>query len=130
MNLETWQKVYGRLQEKAMPLSEIHGFIRDAGSRWDIDQLRLLLCLVDGIAMNSDRLDEPTFKIGQEREEDKIARAILEIVRAQAGIPIPVAQIKSLLSSSTVTSTEQIKAICKQIPELEVFGPGLVRLRR
>jgi len=53
----------------------------------------------------------------------------VQVVRSQNGKPIPVVQVVRLLPSQFVTTEAQVKALAKAHPDLEVVGPGLLRVK-
>jgi hypothetical protein len=116
------------LRRQPLPLSRLHDFARDAGSRWLAEQLRLFLECMDGVTVAADA--DPLVGLGQRSVRDELADAILEIVRGRGGRPVPAQEVLRLLPERFTTSAEQIKDIAKQTPALELFGPGLLRLRK
>lgn len=116
------------LRRQPLPLSRLHDFARDAGSRWSSEQLRLFLECMDGVIVAADA--DPLVGLGRRSARDELADAILEIVRGRGGRPVPAQEVLRLLPERFTTSAEQIKDIAKQTPALELFGPGLLRLRK
>jgi hypothetical protein len=51
---------------------------------------------------------------------------IIKIVEA-SGQPLPPREIRNRLPSGMTTTDEQVKALAKKSPALNVFGPGLIR---
>jgi hypothetical protein len=123
-----FEQLLASLQREPLPLSRLHAYARDAGSTWTSEQLRLLLDCVEGIAVGGDQAD-PAVSLGQRSARDELAQAILDVVRANAGRPVPPQEVLRRLSGRFTTSVEQIMAVARQSPGLEVFGPGLLRLR-
>jgi hypothetical protein len=123
-----FEQLLAALHREPLPLSRLHAYARDAGSTWSSEQLRLLLDCVEGVVVGADRSD-PTVALGQRSARDELAQAILDAVRASGGRPVPPQEVMRRLSGRFTTSVEQIMAIARQTPGLEVFGPGLLRLR-
>ena len=67
-------------------------------------------------------------RLGDNRKRD--LAAIVEVVQSRAGRPVSAAEVLHLLPRRFTTSVEQVKALARQSPQLEVFGPGLIRSRR
>lgn len=116
------------LRRQPLPLSRLHDFARDAGSLWSVEQLRLFLECMDGVTLAD--ADDPQVGLGQRSARDELGDAILEIVRGRGGRPLPAQEVLRLLPERFTTSAEQIKDIAKQTPALELFGPGVLRLRK
>jgi hypothetical protein len=131
MNTETFESLLTRVaKEGSVLLSELHRDAAEVGSGWSADQLRLGLASL-GLTLSPAAGDDLRVTLQARSEREVLAEAILEVVRAQGGRPIAVAQVRQLLPErlATVTSVEQIRAIARDMPELQVFGPGLLRLK-
>src|SRR5262249_26499523 len=74
-------------RRQPLPLSRLHDFARDAGSRWSAEQLRLFLECIDGVTVASEA--DPQVGLGERSARDELADAILEIVRGRGGRPVP-----------------------------------------
>jgi hypothetical protein len=113
-------------------LDELHAMAVEAGSDWSSDQLWLLLACLDGFRVKGGDGDTalPTVSLGDRSPKEKLQDAIVDVVRSEAGRPVPVQKVLSLLPSEFVTSVAQILAVARETPNLEVFGPGLLRLKR
>jgi hypothetical protein len=120
------------LRTKPRKLDELHALAIEAGSDWSKDQLWLLLACLDGFRVEGDEGDAspPTVSLGDRSPKEKLQDAILDVVRSEAGRPVPVQRVLSRLPSEFVTSVAQILAVAREAPNLEVFGPGLLRLKR
>ena len=123
-----FEQLLAALQREPLPLSRLHAYARDAGSAWSSEQVRLMLESLDGVTVGADQAD-PAVSLGQRSARDELAQAILEAVRASAGRPVPPQEVLRRLSGRFTTSVEQIIAVARQTPGLEVFGPGLLRPR-
>jgi hypothetical protein len=71
---------------------------------------------------------DPMIRLGQRTPEERLAEAIAQVVQAQAK-PIPAGQVVKLLPSQFVTTEAQVRALAKAHPDLEVMGPGLLRMK-
>ena len=71
--------------------------------------------LLDGIEVKSAANDDPIVGLGHRSEQEELAEAVIDVVRAQ-GRPIPAAQIIQLLPSRFTTSVEQIKRLHVILP--------------
>jgi hypothetical protein len=120
------------LRTKPMKLDELHAFAVEAGSDWSKDQMWLLFACLDGFRVEGDGGDSslPTVSLGDRSPKERLQDAILDVVRSEAGRPVPVQKVLSLLPSEFVTSVAQILAVAREAPNLEVFGPGLLRLKQ
>ena len=120
------------LRTKPRKLDELHAMAVEAGSDWSTDQLWLLLACLDGFRVEASDGDSalPTVSLGDRSQKEKLKDAIADVVRSEAGRPVPVQKVLSLLPSEFVTSVAQILAVAREAPNLEVFGPGLLRLKR
>jgi hypothetical protein len=123
-----FEQLLAALQRGPLPLSQLHAYARDAGSAWSNEQVRLMLECLDGVTIGADQAD-PAVSLGQRSARDELAQAILELVRANEGRPVPPQEVLRRLLGRFTTSVEQIMAIARQTPGLEVFGPGLLRPR-
>jgi len=120
------------LRAKPRKLDELHALAIEAGSDWTADQLWLMFACLDGYRVEEGGGDtaKPTVSLGDRSPKERLQEAILEVVRSEAGRPVPAQKVFSLLPSEFVTSVAQILAIARETPSLEVFGPGLLRLKR
>lgn len=120
------------LRTKPRKLDELHAMAVEAGSDWSKDQLWLLLACLDGFRVEGGDGDTalPTVSLGDRSPKEKLQDAIVDVVRSEAGRPVPVQKVLALLPSEFVTSVAQILAVAREAPNLEVFGPGLLRLKR
>ena len=112
---------------KPCRLSRLHALAADAGSTWSVEQLHLMLACMDGIEVKSTANDDPIVGLGQRSQQEELAEAVIDVVRAQ-GRPTPAAQIIKLLPSRFTTSVEQIKKLARETRGLKVIGPGLIGL--
>ncbi|MBS1803685.1 MAG: hypothetical protein JST28_09975 [Acidobacteria bacterium] len=120
------------LRAKPRKLDELHRMAVESGSNWSADQLWLLFACLDGYRVQAGSTDQelPTISLGDRSPKEKLQEAIVEIVRSEIGRPVPAQKVFTLLPSEFVTSVAQILAIARETPTLEVFGPGLLRLRK
>jgi hypothetical protein len=120
------------LRTKPRKLDKLHALAVEAGSDWTTDQLWLLFACLDGFQVeeSGDDASMPTVSLGDRSPKQKLQEAILAAVRSEAGKPVPAQKVFTLLPAEFVTSVAQILAIARETPSLEVFGPGLVRLKR
>jgi hypothetical protein len=113
-----------QLKHPARSLPDLHGFIQELGSDWDLAQLQLFLVCMDGIEVSSDG----RVRMGAKSPQEALLEAVVNVVRSQTK-PMPAAQVVRLLPSQFVTTEAQIKALAKESNDLEVFGPGLLKLK-
>ncbi len=129
MTPDVFEQLVEVLRRQPLLLSRLHAYARDAGSRWSAEQLHLFLECMDGVEVEAGTAD-PRVSLGQRSARDELADAIVEVVRARGGRPVPAQEILRLLPDRFTTSVEQIKDVARHHPALEVFGPGLLRLRK
>ena len=123
--------IYGQLAEvlkqHSLPLSRIHAIACDTGSRWSEEQLHLFLMCMDGVEVNT-AVAPMMVRLGQRTDREELIDAIRQVVRSRAGRPVPAAEVRGLLPSKFVTTEDQIKGLAKDTPDLDLFGPGLIRV--
>jgi nucleotide-binding universal stress UspA family protein len=120
-----YEQLVQALRREPTPLAKLHALALDAGSTWSVEQLHLLLACMDGVEVQADNTENPMVRLGQRSQQDELAEAIAEAVRAQ-GRPVPAAQIMQLLQHRFPTSVEQIKRVARERPGLKCIGPGLI----
>lgn len=130
MNITVSNQIVEALKTGPLSLAQARLIARDAGSNWTESQIHLFLSCLDGIQVSKSTDGEIKINKAQESEEELLAAAILDIARSNSGRPLQLAAIRKLLPGKFFTTEEQIKAIAKKTAGLEVFGPGLVRLKQ
>ncbi len=123
-----YEEVIDALKREPLPLNRVHALVREGGSSWTEEQVHLFLICMDGVDVDASLGKAPTVRLGQRTEREELVDAIVQVVRSQ-NKPLPAAQIRSLLPGRFVTTEAQIKALAKETPGLEVFGPGLIRYK-
>lgn len=113
--------------KEPLPLSRVHVLIREWGSVWSKDQLQLFLTCMDGIELDA-TVPDPLIRLGQRTSEELLTEAVVQVVKSQTK-PIPAGQVVKLLPSQLVTTEAQVRALAKAHPDLEVMGPGLLRMK-
>lgn len=111
------------LRQTPRSLDELHECVRHSGSDWSRDQLELFFLCLPQVHLNkfgAYQADGPA--------EDDLQEAIADAVRSFAGRPVPAAQIRARLPNHFVTTDEQVLAVARRTPGLEVFGPKLIRI--
>ncbi len=132
MNQAQYRKMCEKLREQEQSLDKVYENFDYLWSEdeWSIDQVRLFIrCCVD-LTLDESDPGRIIVKAAGKTKEESLIDAILDVVSAQEGKPIPAAAIKTRLPSDFTTSVEQIIAAIKRNEDLEVFGPNLVRLKR
>jgi hypothetical protein len=120
------------LRTKSRKLDELRAMAVESGSDWTADQLWLLFACLEGYQVEGGGGDAamPTVSLGERSPKERLQDAILDVVRSEAGRPVPAQKVHSLLPAEFVTSVVQIVAVARQVPNLEVFGPGLLRFKK
>ncbi|WP_441256803.1 hypothetical protein AB7Z32_40140 [Bradyrhizobium sp. 482_C4_N1_1] len=118
-------ELLGTLKEKSLTLEDLYERMRATGSSWTLEQLQLFLMCAPGV--RHDRA-AGTFHVASRGVDEKLQDAILEAVRSFAGKPIPAAQVRARLPNHFITTDEQVLALARRTPGLEIFGPKLIRI--
>jgi hypothetical protein len=114
------------LRSESLTLEELHERIRRSGSTWSAEQLLLFLHCAPNVQLDT---GSRTFRvIAHVREEEALQDAILDAVRSFAAKPASAAQVRARLPNHFVTTDEQVLAVARRTPGLEVFGPKLIRI--
>ena len=100
--------------------------IRELGSTWSEDQLCLFVECMAGVELDTN-VDPPVVRLGARSHEDELAAALVNAIGAFGDRPVPAAQLRQRLPAQFTTTDEQVKAIARRTPGLEIVGPGLVR---
>jgi hypothetical protein len=129
VNAKIWEEISGALRNGPIPIGRLEVLIRDAGSDWTTSQLRLFLMCMDGVELEQRSEAEPLVRLGERTEHEQLVAAITAVIRGQRGKPIHVKEVRRRLPESIVTTEEQIKALARRTSDLEVFGPGLIRIK-
>lgn len=109
-------------------LSQLHAQVRDAGSSWSPEQLRLLLETYDGFKVGDPWAPDPEISLGEVTPEEALLAAVRQILTAEAGRPMPVGRVIELLPANLTTSMEQLRALAARTIDLEVRG-AMIRRR-
>lgn len=112
------------LKDKSLTLENLHERVRTSGSTWTVEQLQLLLLCALGVQHDT---AGGTFRVAPRGGGEALQDAILEAVRSFAGKPVPAAQVRARLPNHFVTTDEQIRALAKRTPGLQLVGPGLIK---
>lgn len=123
-----FERLVNALRLRPRKLDELLVMATEAGSSWSREQLWLLFECMDGFLVEGG--ESPTIRLGEQSHQERLRDAIVDVVRSQAGRPMPAKEVLSLLPANIVTSAVQILATAKETPALEVFGPGLIRTKR
>lgn len=127
MNTEIYEQITDVLKHQALPLARIHAIALDAGSNWTESQIHLFLICMGGVEIDTSS-EGLMVRSGQRTEQEELVDTIRQVVRSRGGRPVPAGEIRRLLPSRFTTTEDQIKALAKKTPGLEVFGPGLIRI--
>jgi len=112
------------LKDKSLTLEDLHERVRTSGSGWSVEQLQLFLLCAPGVQHDE---STGTFRAVQRGGDEALQDAIVEAVRSFAGKPVPAAQVRARLPNQFVTTDEQIRALSKCTPGLQLIGPGLIQ---
>lgn len=122
-----YEELTEALRREPLPLTRVHALAREAGSSWSEEQVYLFLRCMDGVEVDASVGQVPMVRLGQRTEQEELVEAIIQVVRSRPGKPMHPSEIRRQLPGRFVTTEAQIKALAKETPNLEVFGPGLLR---
>jgi hypothetical protein len=126
MKPELLDPIHESLRRHPARLSRLHSLIRDAGSPWSAEQLRLFLETFDGYHLGGDD-DDPEVSLGEMAPEEALLAAVRGILQAEAGRPMPLSRVIELLPAHFTTSPEQLRGLASKTADLEIRGP-MIRL--
>jgi len=109
-------------------LGLLHAQMRDAGSEWSPEQIRLLFETFDGFRIGDPASANPEVSLGEITPEEALAAAVRQILSSEPGRPLPLARVIELLPANLTTSAEQLRAMAAVSTDLEVRG-ALIRLK-
>ena len=118
-------ELLGTLKEKSLTLEDLYERMRATGSSWTLQQLQLFLMCASGVRRDP---TVGTFHVASRGVDEELQDAILQAVRSFAGKHVSASQVRVRLPNDYVTTDEQILALARRTPGLEVFGPKLIRI--
>jgi hypothetical protein len=118
-------ELLGTLKEKTLTLEDLYERLRTTGSSWTLHQLQLFLMCAPGVRRDP---TAGTFHVASRGVEEELQDAIIEAARSFAGKAVPAAQVRARLPGQFVTTDEQILALARRAPGLEIIGPKLIRI--
>ena len=124
-----YERLLESLRREPLSLESAHAVTSEFGSNWTESQLRLFLECMDGVEVACGDDDRVTVRLGDRTEQEELAAAVLEIARSRRGQPLQATAIRQQLPGKFLTTDEQIKALARRTPGLEVLGPGLIRAK-
>lgn len=123
MNRELIAEARAALTAGPTDLIKVHDRLKRAGSSWSAAQHHLFFLAHPAFSVTGDQV---TIESRGGSGDDHLLSEIIKIVEA-SGQPLPPREIRNRLPSGMTTTDEQVKALAKKSPALEVFGPGLIR---
>ena len=127
MKAQVLDQLRDTVRRQPSRLTQLHAQVRDTGSNWTTEQLRLLLETYTGFKLSDAASADPEISLGEVTSEEALLLAAREVLNAQAGRPIPIAQLIALLPSHLTTSPEQLRALAAKTNDLEIRGPMIRR---
>ena len=127
MKAQVLDQLRDTVRRQPARLTRLHAQVRDTGSNWTTEQLRLLLETYTGFKLSDAASADPEISLGEVTSEEALLLAAREVLNAQAGRPIPIAQLIALLPSHLTTSPEQLRALAAKTNDLEIRGPMIRR---
>ncbi|MCU0565337.1 MAG: hypothetical protein MUF49_01915 [Oculatellaceae cyanobacterium Prado106] len=143
MNDSIYEEMDRYLRQSPQRLEDLFRVVREQGSDWSIAQLLLFLRCLQGVEVwGESGGEEPDYgqdygqdydklmvRMGERSMSERVLEAVVEVVRSRQGQPIPVGQVVQLLPGHFVTTEAQVRALVKGSSQVELFGPGLLRLK-
>lgn len=111
------------LNSKAHSIEALFDRVQSLGGSWTLDQLRLFLSCARGTRFDAEC---QTYRVDECGGDEALQRAVIEVARSFGGKPVPAAQIRARLPIEIITTDEQIRALAKRTPGLQLFGPGFI----
>lgn len=111
------------LRRQPVRLSRLHALVREVGSQWTPDQLRLLLETLDGFQIGDSKDSDPEVSLGEITPEEALLAAVREILNAEPGRPMQLSRVIEMLPSQFTTSPEQLRDLAAKTSDLEIRGP-------
>jgi hypothetical protein len=132
MNSAIYEEMDRYLRQSPQRLEDLFRVVREQGSDWSIAQLQLFLRCLPGVVVEGEMV-----RIGERSMSEQVLEAVEAVVRAASqipqgsrqGQPIPVGQVVGLLPGHLVTTEAQVRSLVKGSSQIELFGPGLLRLK-
>jgi hypothetical protein len=124
MNSAIYEEMDRYLRQSPQRLEDLFRVVREQGSDWSIAQLQLFLRCLPGVVVEGEMV-----RIGERSMSEQVLEAVVEVVRSRQGQPIPVGQVVGLLPGHLVTTEAQVRSLVKGSSQIELFGPGLLRLK-
>lgn len=128
MNANIFEDLTEEIRHAPQTISALHRLAHQRGSGWSAEQIRLLFECAETFSVEKTGADF-SVKFAASDEKDDLASAVFEIVAASGGKPVHASEVRKKLPGHFITTEEQIKAIARSAPNLELFGPGLLRVK-
>lgn len=126
MNAEQATVLLEELRSKPLDFGDLQERLRAVGSPWTGDQLCLFLKCSHGLQFDKAR---GTWRLHPAESAD-LAGGVLDVVRSFAGKPVAAHQVRARLPDHFLSTDEQVVAIARNHPGLEVFGPNLIKIAK
>ncbi|MEZ0388940.1 MAG: hypothetical protein ACAI34_17840 [Verrucomicrobium sp.] len=113
------------VRRQSTRLSQLHAQVRDAGSPWSVEQLRLFLETYEGFKVGPG--DDPEVSLGDITPEETLLDAVRQVLNNEPGRPLPIARVIELLPPQLTTSLEQLRSLSAKTTDLEIRGAMIRR---
>lgn len=130
MNTETYEQLVAMLKNGPLPFERGLELARESGYAWSEAQMKLFLTCMDGVEVAPGPDGKLVIQAGRRIEQEELLDAIREVVRSFAGKPVHLTELRNRLPERFVTTEEQLRALVRNASALELFGPGLIRLKQ
>jgi hypothetical protein len=130
MKMETYEQLMALLKDGPLRFERGLELARESGDAWSEAQMKLFLTCMDGIEVVQDPAGELVIQAGRRTEQEELLDAIREVVCSLTGKPAHLTELRGRLPERFVTTEEQLRALIRNASGLELFGPGLIRLKQ
>ena len=129
MKTETYEQLLSLLRDGPLPFNRGLELVRENGDVWTEAQMKLFLTCIEGVELAKSQTGELVIRGGQRTEQEELLDAVRDVVRSFGGKPVHLTELRHRLPERFVTTEEQLRALIRNASGLELYGPGLIRLK-
>lgn len=130
MKTDTYEQLLALLKDGSLPFERGLDLARESGEAWTEPQMKLFLTCMDGIEIVSGPDGNFVIQAGRRTTQEELLDAVSDVVRSFGGKPIHLTELRRRLPERFVTTEEQLRALIRNAASLELFGPGLIRVKQ
>jgi hypothetical protein len=130
MKTETYEQLLVMLKDGSLPFERELELARESGDAWTDAQMKLFLTCMDGVEVAPGKDGKLVIQVGRRTEQEELLDAAREIIRSFGGKPVHLTELRCRLPERFVTTEEQLRALIRNASGLELFGPGLIKLKQ